>query len=76
MRAKCNQRASAEVKAPLVLVAESVPPRDLHVQLLPQDVDVVGQAQAQQLAPLGPRSLNTLGQLLSTGLPVSHGTTG
>ena len=46
----------------LVLVAEPVPPGDLHVELLPQDVDVVGQAQAQQLAPLRPKSsLNTSG---------------
>ena len=38
----------------LVLVAESVPPGDLHVQFLPQHIDVVGEAQAKELAPLGP----------------------
>ncbi len=40
----------------LVLISKPVPPRDLHEQLLPEDVDVVGERESEVIA-LGPEAL-------------------
>ncbi len=59
----------------LALVEQPVPPRDLHEELLPEDVDVVGEAEAEQLvAPLGqpgqPAAVGRVAAVASSPLPL------